>query len=277
MSVWGQRSVLVFWGCVLLAVVCCPVVVIVHLYILLGLGWRVFFQIGAGLYAVGRPVQKRNDEDGQIGTIQSLPLERGALFNRFFGEPAHGPPPVAGGASGPIGGCRGKVVSSMTSPLTCGESGNLSLGSFSTWFKPGAYLSVTVYRSVSHRVSCVLVLFSGQACASFGPFLLVLWSALSEVSHCRSRDTVTVENLSYFFMCGVRLLVFDSMFVNDCPFCIKLRFERIVLPCGFVFCECVYMSVGEGNVVDGTVDTRGGGLWICKMYGNIKIYNITTI
>ena len=42
------------------------------------------FQIGAGLYAVGRPVQKKNDEDGQIGTIQSLPLERGALFNRFF-------------------------------------------------------------------------------------------------------------------------------------------------------------------------------------------------
>ena len=65
-----------------------------------------FFQIGAGLYAVGRPVQKRNDEDGQIGTIQSLPLERGASFNRFFGEPAHGPPHVAGGASGPIGGCR---------------------------------------------------------------------------------------------------------------------------------------------------------------------------
>ena len=64
------------------------------------------FQIGAGLYAVGRPVQKRNDEDGQIGTIQSLPLERGALFNRFFGEPAHGPPHVAGGVSGPIGGCR---------------------------------------------------------------------------------------------------------------------------------------------------------------------------
>ena len=61
------------------------------------------FQIGAGLYAVGRPVQKRNDEDGQIGTIQSLPLERGALFNRFFGEPAHGPPHVAGGASGDEG------------------------------------------------------------------------------------------------------------------------------------------------------------------------------
>ena len=55
-----------------------------------------YFQIGAGLYAVGRPVRKRNDEDGQIGTIQSLPLERGALFNRFFGEPAHGPPHVAG-------------------------------------------------------------------------------------------------------------------------------------------------------------------------------------
>ena len=45
---------------------------------------QMIFQIGAGLYAVGRPVQKRNDEDGQIGTIQSLPLERGALFNRFF-------------------------------------------------------------------------------------------------------------------------------------------------------------------------------------------------
>ena len=68
--------------------------------------WQLCHQIGAGLYAVGRPVQKRNDEDGQIGTIQSLPLERGALFNRFFGEPAHGPPHVAGGASGPIGGCR---------------------------------------------------------------------------------------------------------------------------------------------------------------------------
>ena len=48
------------------------------------------FQIGAGLYAVGRPVQKRNDEDGQIGTIQSLPLERGALFNRFVDpDPTH--------------------------------------------------------------------------------------------------------------------------------------------------------------------------------------------
>ena len=44
----------------------------------------IYFQIGAGLYVVGRPVQKRNDEDDQIGTIQSLPLERGALFNRFF-------------------------------------------------------------------------------------------------------------------------------------------------------------------------------------------------
>ena len=64
------------------------------------------FQIGAGLYAVGRPVQKRNEEDGQIGTNQTLPLEREALFNRFFGKPAHGPPHVAGGASGPIGGCR---------------------------------------------------------------------------------------------------------------------------------------------------------------------------
>ena len=46
------------------------------------------------------------EEDGQIGTNHFLPLERGALFNRFFGKPAHGPPHVAGGASGPIGGCR---------------------------------------------------------------------------------------------------------------------------------------------------------------------------
>ena len=46
------------------------------------------FQIGASLYAVGRPVRKRNDEDGQIGTIQSLPLERGALFN-LCGSPAN--------------------------------------------------------------------------------------------------------------------------------------------------------------------------------------------
>ena len=69
-------------------------------------GQHTCFQIGAGLYAVGRPVQKRNEEDGQIGTIQSLPLGRGALFNRFFGEPAHGPPHVASGAFGPIGGCR---------------------------------------------------------------------------------------------------------------------------------------------------------------------------
>ena len=43
-------------------------------------------------------------------TAKSAPFNpcpsRGALFNRFFGEPAHGPPHVAGGASGPIGGCR---------------------------------------------------------------------------------------------------------------------------------------------------------------------------
>ena len=45
--------------------------------------WCSFFQIGAGLYAFGRPVQKRNDEDGQIGTIQSLPLERGAYSTVF--------------------------------------------------------------------------------------------------------------------------------------------------------------------------------------------------
>ena len=93
---------------------CCPKYFHIHFYPA-QLGFRPkhstctalsTIQIGAGLYAVGRPVQKRNDEDGQVGTIQSLPLERGALFNRFFGEPAHGPPHVAGGASGSIGGCR---------------------------------------------------------------------------------------------------------------------------------------------------------------------------
>ena len=57
------------------------------------------FQIGAGLYAVGRPVQKRNITQ-QKRTAKSAPI------NRFFGKPAHGPPHVAGGASGPIGGCR---------------------------------------------------------------------------------------------------------------------------------------------------------------------------
>ena len=47
------------------------------------------------------------------------PLGRGALFNRFFGEPAHGPPHVAGGASGPIGGCRNNnPVNDMTAPVS---------------------------------------------------------------------------------------------------------------------------------------------------------------
>ena len=48
-----------------------------------------FSKIGAGLYAVGRPVQKRNEEDGQIGTNQSLPLERGALFIQSLCHAVH--------------------------------------------------------------------------------------------------------------------------------------------------------------------------------------------
>ena len=47
---------------------------------------------------------------GTKRTAKSAPINpcpsRGALFNRFFGKPAHGPPHVAGGASGPIGGCQ---------------------------------------------------------------------------------------------------------------------------------------------------------------------------
>ena len=64
------------------------------------------FQIGAGLYAVGRPVQKRNEEDSQIGTNHPCPSREGPYSTVFFGKPAHGPPHVAVGASGPIGGCR---------------------------------------------------------------------------------------------------------------------------------------------------------------------------
>ena len=66
------------------------------------------FQIGAGLYAVGRTVQKK-ERRGRPNRHQSIPvLERGALFNRFFGKPAHGPPHVDGGASDPIRGCMDK-------------------------------------------------------------------------------------------------------------------------------------------------------------------------
>ena len=54
-----------------------------------------------------RVMQYSNSTAWCSKTIKLRPkLERGALFNRFFGEPAHGPPHVAGGAFGPIGGCR---------------------------------------------------------------------------------------------------------------------------------------------------------------------------
>ena len=42
-----------------------------------------YFQIGAGLYAVGRPVQKRNEEDGQIGTNHPCPSREGPYSTVF--------------------------------------------------------------------------------------------------------------------------------------------------------------------------------------------------
>ena len=41
------------------------------------------FQIGAGLYVVGRPVQKRNEEDGQIGTNHPCPSREGPYSTVF--------------------------------------------------------------------------------------------------------------------------------------------------------------------------------------------------
>ena len=51
-----------------------------------------------------RPEKERRGRPNRHQSIPA-PRERG-LIHRFFGEPAHGPPHVAGGASGPIGGCR---------------------------------------------------------------------------------------------------------------------------------------------------------------------------
>ena len=81
MSVWGQRSVVVFWGCVLLAVVCCPVVVIVHLYILLGLGWRVlslFYWHWVLIYSKSVPASTRLEDPSRKGTTRTA---KSAPFN----------------------------------------------------------------------------------------------------------------------------------------------------------------------------------------------------
>ena len=51
-----------------------------------------------------RPEKERRGWPNRHHSIPA-PRERG-LIQPFFGEPAHGPPHVAGGASGPIGGCR---------------------------------------------------------------------------------------------------------------------------------------------------------------------------
>ena len=52
-----------------------------------------------------RPEKERRGRPNRHHSIPA-PRERGLIQPFFFGEPAHGPPHVAGGASGPIGGCR---------------------------------------------------------------------------------------------------------------------------------------------------------------------------
>ena len=69
-------------------------------------GWKTICWPLRGWKTCPKKEHHPTEWDGQIGTNHSLPLERGALFNRFFGKPAHGPPRVAGGASGPMWGCR---------------------------------------------------------------------------------------------------------------------------------------------------------------------------
>ena len=59
------------------------------------------FQIGAGLYAVGRPVQQKRT--AKSAPITPCPSREGPYSTVFFGKPAHGPTHVAGGPSGPIG------------------------------------------------------------------------------------------------------------------------------------------------------------------------------
>ena len=55
----------------------------------------------------GWKTRPKKERRGRPNRHQSIPAprERG-LIQPFFGKPAHGPPHVAGGASGPIGGCR---------------------------------------------------------------------------------------------------------------------------------------------------------------------------
>ena len=52
------------------------------------------------------PSRKGTTRMAKSAPFNPCPSREGPYSTVFFGEPAHGPPHVAGGASGPIGGCR---------------------------------------------------------------------------------------------------------------------------------------------------------------------------
>ena len=52
------------------------------------------------------PSRKGTTRTAKSAPYNPCPSREGPHSTVFFGEPAHGPPHVAGGASGPIGGCR---------------------------------------------------------------------------------------------------------------------------------------------------------------------------
>ena len=52
------------------------------------------------------PSRKGTTRTAKSAPFNPCPSREGPYSTVFFGEPAHGPPHVAGGASGPIGGCR---------------------------------------------------------------------------------------------------------------------------------------------------------------------------
>ena len=52
------------------------------------------------------PSRKGTTRAAKSAPFNPCPSREGPYSTVFFGEPAHGPPHVAGGASGPIEGCR---------------------------------------------------------------------------------------------------------------------------------------------------------------------------
>ena len=52
------------------------------------------------------PSKKGTKRTAKSAPINPCPSREGPYSTVFFGKPAHGPPHVAGGASGPFGGCR---------------------------------------------------------------------------------------------------------------------------------------------------------------------------